>query len=105
MWSAAQPLIDVTQFSQYGAIGVGIIALAIFAHRAYNREVQRSEGLQQRLDDTVNKLIATHEVIQDRVIPALQESTRSAQETITFIQSLMHDVEIDRVKREARGHE
>ena len=95
-FAVAAPGLDLAPLGQYGAIGVGIVALGFFAWRAYNREVQRSDRLESKLMDV-------HEVVQERVIPALQESTRSVQDTTELLRKIMTDREIElRIKR-AKG--
>jgi hypothetical protein len=90
---AAPPVLDLAPLGQYGAIGVGIVALGIFAFRAYSREVERADRLETRLLDV-------YQVVQDRVIPTLQDSTRTVQETTEFVRRVMTEYEVqNRIRR------
>lgn len=76
--------IDVNIFAQYGVLGVAVFALGWFAKGAYANAVARGD----RLEEDNRRL---NQAIQDRVIPALTESTLAAQEAT-------------RVLREERDH-
>lgn len=59
--------------TQYGALGILVLALGWFGWRAYQREVARAD----RLEAEVSRL---HTVIQDRALPAVLAATQAVQE-------------------------
>lgn len=85
--------LDLAVLGQYGAIGLFALLLAIFARNAYNREVMRSDRLEE-------KLLHAHEIIQEKVIPALQDSTRTVQDTTALVRDVTREMELTRVRQE-----
>lgn len=93
MWFAAadgSAAFDVTSvFLQYGVLGVVAGLLIWFAKGAHQREKDRSD----RLEAEVQRL---HELIIDRVIPALSSATTAAQESADLLAATQRERERER---------
>lgn len=92
--------LDLSVFAQFGVVGVIAMLGIIFARGAHQRERDRGDRLEaenQRL----------HELMIDRVIPALTSASRAAEESATLIASLARERElrqiIDRQRRDLEG--
>ena len=70
---------------QYGAVGV-VAVLALLAVRVlFKRETDAHDYDRQRADRLEAEMRHMHETYQERVIPALQESSRALQEAIAVL--------------------
>lgn len=86
---AADPTgsLDLSVFAQYGVLGILTLMLIIFARGAYQRERDRADRIEvenQRL----------HELIIDRVIPALSSATRAAEESTELLAQMAREREL-----------
>jgi hypothetical protein len=85
---AADPTgsLDLAVFAQYGVLGILALMLIFFARGAHQRERDRADRLEaenQRL----------HELIIDRVIPALGSATRAAEEAADLLSAMQRERE------------
>lgn len=79
--------IDFGVFAQYGILGILCAGLILFARGAYQRERDRAD----RLEDENRRL---HDLMLDRVIPALSSATRAAEETGALLNSIQREREL-----------
>ncbi len=89
--------IDIGLFAQYGILGIITAMLIWFAKGAHQREKDRAD----RLEAEVGRL---HELMLDRVIPALTSATKAAEESAELLRSsteLVHAMQRER-DREVR---
>jgi hypothetical protein len=85
---AADPsgAIDVSIFAQYGILGILALILIFFARGAHQRERDRADRMEQE-----NQRL--HELIIDRVIPALGSATRAAEEAADLLAAMQRERE------------
>lgn len=89
MTVAADPTgaLDLSVFAQYGILGILALILIFFARGAHQREQARADRMEaenQRL----------HELIIDRVIPALGSATRAAEESAELLAAMQREREL-----------
>lgn len=87
--AAADPTgsLDLAVFAQYGVLGIITLILIFFARGAYQRERDRADRMEaenQRL----------HELIIERVIPALGSATRAAEESAELLAAMQREREL-----------
>jgi hypothetical protein len=87
--------VDLATLSQYGVLGVFAVLLVLFARLAYRRETDRSD----RLEAEVFRL---NNIIQERVIPALQSATRTVEESQALLSSMQREREYALQRRTRR---
>ncbi len=87
--------VDVTVFAQYGVLGVIAIILIWFAKGAHQRERDRAD----RLEAEVQRL---HELMLERVIPAMTSASKAAEESAALILSMQRDRELSQILRQER---
>jgi hypothetical protein len=91
--------LDLAVFAQYGVLGILALMLIFFARGAHQRERDRADRLEaenQRL----------HELIIDRVIPALGSATRAAEEAADLLAAMQRERELTAVfarRRDVEG--
>jgi hypothetical protein len=92
--------IDLAVFANYGVVGVVAAILIWFAKGAHQRERDRGD----RLEGELQRL---HEVMMERVIPALSAATRTAEESASLLASMQRERELTQIvkqqRREAEG--
>lgn len=76
----------LTVFAQYGPLGVITALLVWFARGAHQRERERADRMEED-----NKRL--NGIILDRVIPALTEATRAAEESAALLRDLHRERE------------
>ncbi len=98
--AAADPsgAVDLAVFANYGVVGVVAIILIWFARGAHQRERDRSD----RLEAEVQRL---HEVMIERVIPALTSASRAAEESAALLAAMARERELARIVQQQRGLE
>lgn len=79
--------LDLAVFAQYGVLGIITLILIFFARGAYQRERDRADRLEQE-----NQRL--HELIIDRVIPALGSATRAAEESAELLAAMQREREL-----------
>ncbi len=86
---AADPTgsLDLSVFAQYGVLGIITLILILFARGAYQRERDRADRIEQE-----NQRL--HELIIDRVIPALSSATRAAEESAELLAAMQREREL-----------
>ncbi len=86
---AADPTgsLDLSVFAQYGVLGIITLILILFARGAYQRERDRADRIEQE-----NQRL--HELIIDRVIPALSSATRAAEESAELLTAMQREREL-----------
>lgn len=86
---AADPTgsLDLSIFAQYGVLGILALMLIFFARGAHQRERERADRLEQE-----NQRL--HELIIDRVIPALGSATRAAEESAELLAAMQREREL-----------
>ncbi len=86
---AADPTgsLDLAVFAQYGVLGIITLILIFFARGAYQRERDRADRIEQE-----NQRL--HELIIDRVIPALSSATRAAEESAELLAAMQREREL-----------
>jgi hypothetical protein len=97
---AADPTgaLDLSVFAQYGILGILALMLIFFARGAHQRERERADRLEQE-----NQRL--HELIIDRVIPALGSATRAAEEAAELLAAMQRERELSALirRREVEG--
>ena len=78
---------DLAVFAQYGVLGIIAAMLIWFARGAHQRERDRADRLEQE-----NHRL--HELIVDRVIPALTSATRAAEESTELLAAMQREREL-----------
>lgn len=98
-WLTAEPsgALDVSVFAQYGVLGILAGMLIWFAKGAHQREKDRSD----RLEDEVKRL---HELMLDRVIPALTSAAAAAEQSAALLNTLQREREISNLAEVQRRH-
>lgn len=79
--------IDLTVFAQYGVLGIIAAMLIWFAKGAHQRERDRADRMEAE-----NKRL--HELILDRVIPALTSATKAAEDSTELLQAMQREREM-----------
>lgn len=89
LFLAADPTgsLDLSVFAQYGVLGIITLILIFFARGAYQRERERADRLEKE-----NQRL--HELIIDRVIPALGSATRAAEESAELLAAMQREREL-----------
>lgn len=87
--------IDITVFAQYGILGIIAAILIWFARGAHQRERDRADRMEQE-----NKRL--HELILDRVIPALTSATNAAEQSTELLRDVQRERELDAIARRRR---
>jgi len=89
LFLAADPTgaVDLSVFAQYGVLGILTLMLIFFARGAYQRERDRAD----RLETEVQRL---HELILDKVIPALQSASQAAEDSTALLQAMQREREL-----------
>lgn len=72
---------DVALFAQYGVLGVAVVALAAFARQAYNREKDRADRAEAKLElllENVQReytptVVRANDLMTNQVVPLLAE--------------------------------
>lgn len=87
--TAAEPAgsLDLSVFAQYGVLGIITLILILFARGAYQRERDRADRMEQE-----NQRL--HELIIERVIPALGSATRAAEESAELLAQMAREREL-----------
>lgn len=97
---AADPTgaLDLSVFAQYGVLGILVLILIYFAKNAHQRERDRGD----RLEAEVQRL---HELMLDRVIPALTAAAQAAEQSAELLAAMQREREFDSLirRREAEG--
>lgn len=88
--------IDLTVFAQYGVLGVIAVILIWFAKGAHQRERERAD----RMEAENQKL---HEMIIERVIPALTSATRAAEESADLLAAMQRERELREIVQRREG--
>jgi hypothetical protein len=92
VWLAVGPTSpDLAIFAQYGVLGVFAMGLAVFARGAVKREQDRGDRLEAE-----NRRL--NEAIQDRVIPALNNATRAAEQSTELLRDMQRDMQRDSIR-------
>lgn len=76
--------VDFTVFAQYGVLGIIATILIWFARGAHKREQDRADRLEQE-----NQRL--HELILDRVIPALTAASQAAEESAELLRDVQRE--------------
>jgi hypothetical protein len=84
-----------SSLAQYGAIGVMLLVLGLFAKTLISREQLRSD----RLESEVNRL---NTLIQEKTIPALVSATQAIQASQQLLQAVQYQRDVDQRAREQR---
>ncbi len=92
---AAGDGIDPSIFAQYGVLGVIAGLLIWFAKSAHQRERDKVDKLEAE-----NR--ALHELILERVFPALTAASTAAQEVAALLRELQRERELDRLSTDQR---
>ncbi len=79
--------VDLTVFAQYGVLGVIAAILIWFARGAHQRERDRADRMEQE-----NKRL--HELILDRVIPALTSASAAAEDAAELLRAMQREREL-----------
>jgi hypothetical protein len=79
--------LDLSVFAQYGVLGILTLMLIFFARGAYQRERDRADRMEQE-----NQRL--HELIIERVIPALGSATRAAEESAELLAAMQREREL-----------
>ncbi len=79
--------VDLTVFAQYGVLGIVAAMLIWFARGAHQRERDRADRMEAE-----NKRL--HELILDRVIPALTSATQAAEESTELLRAMQREREL-----------
>ncbi len=76
--------LDLAVFAQYGVLGILVLILIYFAKNAHQRERDRAD----RLEAEVQRL---HELMLDRVIPALTAAAKAAEESSELMNQMQRE--------------
>ncbi len=95
MAADASGAIDLTVFAQFGAVGAIAVMGIWFARGAHQRERERAD----RLEAEVQRL---HELMLERVIPAMTSASRAAEESAALILSMQRDREMTQLLHRQR---
>lgn len=90
--------VDLTVFFQYGVLGVIAAILIWFAKGAHQRERDRGD----RLEAEVQRL---HELMLERVIPAMTSASKAAEESAALLLSMQRDREIQLLQQQRQRPE
>lgn len=90
--------VDFSVFFQYGVLGVVAVLLIFFAKNAHQRERDRADRL-----ETENQRL--HELILERVIPALASAQRAAEESAELLTAMQRERELQQLVQQRRNHE
>ncbi len=90
--------LDLTVFAQYGVLGVIAVILIWFAKSAHQRERDRAD----RMDAENQRL---HQLILDRVIPALTSATAAAEESAELMVAMQRERELTQLIQQQRRTE
>jgi len=115
VWSLPGPLLfavdagaapDLTGFMQYGAIGIFLILLVMFARSAIQRERDQADKAvaqeRARADRIEAENVRLNALLLDRVIPALTSATRAAEESADLLQALHRERELIQLLQQQR---
>lgn len=78
--------VDVGLFAQYGVLGVLCAGLILFARGAYQRERDRAD----RHEEEIKRL---HDLMIDKVVPALTAGTTTIEEAVKVLSSIQRERE------------
>lgn len=84
--------IDLAVFAQYGVLGIIAAMLIWFARGAHQRERDRADRMEQE-----NQRL--HELILDRVIPALSSASSAAEESAELLRAVQRERELEALTR------
>lgn len=79
--------IDLSVFAQYGVLGLITALLIWFAKGAHQRERDRADRL-----ETENQRL--HQLILDRVIPAMTSASRAAEDSSELMRAMQREREV-----------
>lgn len=83
---ASSGSLDLGALAQYGVLGLGAGALAVFARIAYRRETERADRLEA-------EVVRLNNLIIDRAVPALTAAAQAAEEATLLLRELQRDRE------------
>jgi len=89
---------DLAALTQYGVLGIFAGLLILFARVSYKRETDRSDRLEQ-------EVFRLNNIIQEKVIPALQSSARAVEESQALLASMQREREYALQRRNRRDEE
>jgi hypothetical protein len=95
---AADPTgtVDVAIFAQYGVLGIVAAILIWFAKGAHQRERDRADRMEAE-----NKRL--HELILDRIIPALTSATNAAEDSTDLLRAMQRERELATFAQQQTG--
>lgn len=93
---AASDPINLAVLAQYGVLGLGAGALAIFAKVSYKRETERSDRLEA-------EVIRLNNLIIDRAIPALTSAANAAEGATELLRDMQREREINMMRNPPGG--
>lgn len=88
--------VDVGLFAQYGVLGVLCAGLIWFAKGAYQRERDRAD----RHEEEIKRL---HDLMLDKVVPALTAGTNTIEEAVNVLSSIQREREYAQLTESRRG--
>lgn len=88
--------IDIGVLAQYGVLGIFAALLVWFARGAHQRERDRAD----RLEEKNNQL---HDLMQERVIPALTSATHTVEECTALLTAMQREREAMRLLDQVRA--
>lgn len=96
LFAAEAGSVDIGVFAQYGILGVLCAGLILFAKGAYQREQSRAD----RHEEEIRKL---HELMLDKVVPALTAGTQTIEEAVKVLSSIQREREMSELRRREGG--
>jgi hypothetical protein len=69
------PSDPASTFAQYGVLGVAVLALAVFARQAYNRERDRADRLEKELKESRDRELAMQVKVSEEFAPLVVRAT------------------------------
>lgn len=88
--------IDLGLFAQYGVLGIICAGLILFAKGAYQRERDRAD----RHEEEIKRL---HDLMIDKVVPALTAATTTIEEAVKVLSSIQREREYAQLSEQQRG--
>lgn len=85
----------VAMFAQYGILGLGFLALALFARGAYMRERERADRLEEK-NDRLNNLIL------EKFIPSLESATHAVEDSAELLRAIQRERELSQLAERHR---
>lgn len=88
--------VDLGLFAQYGVLGILCAGLILFARGAYQRERDRGD----RHEEEIKRL---HDLMIDKVVPALTAATSTIEEAVKVLSSIQREREYAQISEQRQS--